>query len=46
MHTPTSIVRLCWPDKIDDHVTEVLRTGVCRLLALAVEMEAEAHAVF
>jgi len=42
MHTPTSIVRLRQPDEIDDPLTEVLRTGARRLLAQAVEMEAEA----
>jgi putative transposase len=42
MHTPTTIVRLRQPDEIDDPLTEVLRTGARRLLAQAVEMEAEA----
>ena len=42
MHTPTSIVRLRQPNEIDDPLTEVLRTGARRLLAQAVEMEAEA----
>ena len=42
LHTPTSIVRLRQPDEIDDPLTEVLRTGARRLLAQAVEMEAEA----
>ena len=42
MHTPTSIVRLRQPDEIDDPLTTVLRTGARRLLAQAVEMEAEA----
>jgi hypothetical protein len=42
MPTPTSIVRLRQPDEIDDPLTEVLRTGARRLLAQAVEMEAEA----
>jgi putative transposase len=42
MHTPTSIVRLRQRDEIDDPLTEVLRTGARRLLAQAVEMEAEA----
>ena len=42
MHTPTSIVRLRQPDEIDDPLTEVLRAGARRLLAQAVEMEADA----
>jgi len=42
MHTPTTIVRLRQPEEIDDPLTEVLRTGARRLLAQAVEMEAEA----
>jgi transposase-like protein len=42
MHTPTTIVRLRQPDAIDDPLTDVLRTGARRLLAQAVEMEAEA----
>jgi putative transposase len=39
---PTNIVRLRQPDEIDDPLTEVLRAGARRLLAQAVEMEAEA----
>jgi putative transposase len=42
MHTATTIIRLRQPDDIDDPLTEVLRTGARRLLAQAVEMEAEA----
>ena len=42
METPTNIVRLRYPDEIDDPLTEVLRVGARRLLAQAVEMEAEA----
>ena len=42
MPTPTSIVRLRQPDEVDDPLTEVLRTGARRLLAQAVEMEADA----
>ncbi len=42
MPTPTNIVRLRQPDEIDDPLTEVLRTGARRLLAQAVEIEAEA----
>jgi len=45
MHTPTTIVRLRQPDEVDDPLTEVLRTGARRLLAQAVEMEAEAFLV-
>jgi putative transposase len=41
MHTPTTIVRLRQPEEIDDPLTQVLRTGARRLLAQAVEMEAE-----
>jgi putative transposase len=42
MQTPTNIVRLRQPDAIGDPLTEVLRTGARRLLAQAVEIEAEA----
>jgi putative transposase len=42
MDTPSNIVRLRQPDGTDDPLTEVLRTGARRLLAQAVEMEAEA----
>jgi len=42
MHTPNTIVRLRQPDEIDDPLTEVLRIGARRLLAQAVEMEADA----
>jgi transposase-like protein len=41
METPTNIVRLRQPDAIDDPLTEVLRAGARRLLARAVELEAE-----
>jgi transposase-like protein len=42
METPTNIVRLRQPEDIDDPLTEVLRVGARRLLAQAVEMEADA----
>ena len=42
METPTNVVRLRHPEDIDDPLTEVLRSGARRLLAQAVEMEAEA----
>jgi hypothetical protein len=42
MSTSTKVVRLRQPDEIDDPLTEVLRAGARRLLAQAVELEAEA----
>src|SRR3954451_23698259 len=42
MESSTNVIRLRQPDEIDDPLTEVLRTGARRLLAQAVEMEAEA----
>src|SRR4051794_12532924 len=42
MSTPTNVVRLRQPEEIDDPLTEVLRAGARRLLAEAVELEAEA----
>ena len=45
MESSTNIIRLRQPDEIDDPLTEVLRTGARRLLAQAVEMEAEAFLV-
>jgi putative transposase len=42
MDSPTNIVRLRQPEEIDDPLTEVLRAGARRLLAQAVELEAEA----
>jgi hypothetical protein len=42
MHTATTMVRLRQPEEMDDPLTEVLRTGARRLLAQAVEMEADA----
>ncbi len=41
MESPTNIVRLRQPADIDDPLTEVLRAGARRLLAQAVELEAE-----
>src|SRR3954453_2646474 len=45
MTTPTNVARLRQPDAIDDPLTEVLRAGARRLLAQAVEIEAEAFLV-
>jgi transposase-like protein len=42
MNPSSNIVRLCQPDEIDDPLTDVLRSGARRLLAQAVELEAEA----
>jgi transposase-like protein len=42
MSTSTKVVCLRQPDEIDDPLTEVLRAGARRLLAQAVELEAEA----
>ena len=42
MENTTNVVRLRQPDVIDGPLTEVLRAGARRLLAQAVEMEAEA----
>ena len=42
MTEPTNIVRFRQPDDVDDPLTEVLRSGARRLLAQAVEQEAEA----
>src|SRR3954470_9082751 len=41
MESSTTVIRLRQPDTIDDPLTEVLRVGARRLLAQAVEMEAE-----
>src|SRR3954454_9539876 len=41
MDSPANIVRLRQPEEIDDPLTEVLRAGARRLLAQAVEVEAE-----
>jgi transposase-like protein len=42
MDSSTNIIRLRQPEEIDDPLTELLRVGARRLLAQAVEMEAEA----
>ena len=42
MNTDTSVVRLRQPGEVDDPLTDVLRVGARRLLAQAVELEAEA----
>lgn len=42
MTEPTNVVRFRQPDDIDDPLTDVLRAGARRLLAQAVELEAEA----
>ena len=42
MTNPTNVVRFRLPDDVDDPLTEVLRAGARRLLAQAVELEAEA----
>ena len=42
MSTSTNVVRLRQPEEIDDPLTDVLRAGARRLLAQAVELEAEA----
>jgi putative transposase len=42
MNETTSIVRLRQPDTIDDPRTDILRAGARKLLAQAIEIEAEA----
>jgi putative transposase len=42
MNTSTNVVRLRQPEELEDALTDVLRSGARRLLALAVELEAEA----
>ena len=42
MNETTSIVRFRQPDTIDDPLTDILRTGARKLLAQAIEIEAEA----
>ncbi len=42
METPINVVRPRQPDEIDDSLTEVLRSRARRLLAQAVELEADA----
>lgn len=43
MNETTTIVRLRQPDTIDDPLTDILRTGARKLLAQAIEIEAEAY---
>jgi putative transposase len=43
MNETTTIVRFRQPDTIDDPLTDVLRTGARKLLAQAIEIEAEAY---
>ncbi|MPR07350.1 transposase, partial [Microvirga tunisiensis] len=42
MNETTNIVRFRQPDTIDDPLTDILRTGARKLLAQAIEIEAEA----
>jgi putative transposase len=42
MNETINVVRLRHPDEIDDPLTNILRSGARRLLAQAVEIEAEA----
>ena len=42
MNTSINVVRLRQPEELEDPLTDVLRSGARRLLALAVELEAEA----
>jgi transposase-like protein len=42
MNTSTNVVRLRQPEELEDALTDVLRSGARRLLAQAVELEAEA----
>ncbi len=42
MNTDTKVVRLRQPDEIDDRLTDMLRAGARRLLAQAIELEADA----
>ena len=41
MNTDSNVVRLRQPDEVEDPLTDVLRAGARRLLAQAVELEAE-----
>src|SRR5215217_7565068 len=43
MTETTNIVRLRQPDTIDDPLTDILRVGARKLLAQAIEIEAEAY---
>ena len=42
MNEATNVLRLRQPDEIDDPLTEILRAGARKLLAQAIESEAEA----
>ena len=42
MNTSTNVVRLRQPEELEDPLTDLLRSGARRLLAQAVELEAEA----
>ncbi|WP_329608230.1 MULTISPECIES: transposase [Mesorhizobium] len=44
MNETVNIVRLRQPDEIGDTLTDILRSGARKLLAQAIEMEAEAYA--
>jgi len=41
MNTPTNVVHLRQPEELEDPLTDILRSGARRLLAQAVELEAE-----
>jgi hypothetical protein len=41
MNTSTNVVRLRQPEEFEDPLTDILRSGARRLLAQAVELEAE-----
>jgi putative transposase len=43
MTEPTNVLRLRQPDAIDDPLTDILRAGARKLLAQAIEIEAEAY---
>ncbi len=38
----STVISLCQPDTVDDPLTAVLRSGARRLLAQAIEVEADA----
>ncbi len=42
MTEPTNVLRLRQPDAVDDPLTGILRVGARKLLAQAIEIEAEA----
>ena len=43
MNETTNVLHLRQPDTIDDPLTDILRTGARKLLAQAIESEAEAY---